>query len=404
MLRIQDQIRVARDLLPELQEVADGIYQAPCPGAHLHSTPSKPQDFRIWFEEGKKPHCHCLHNSCAGELDAFMRRLYSAIWASENAGSSRLRQSDLAPQGRPGIAPAPTLRPTPRGYYTPAMAAYIADLCPIPSVDESWLRDHSPVAIPKDPARWPKLLLDSLFNPGDKLLIFTKYQSQGQILHTVGGVLPPEEDGGEPRTVQGSTLRLADRPVWGKVAPELKSTPFPKGAASGVWFLCAPVLGRWLPNNNGRTKEGNLPLGRRHAACCTRFPYLVLESDECPPADWLRILVQLRDPIAAITTSGGKSYHALIRIDAASKEAFDAARAQYALRLAPLGADVAAMSAVRLTRLPGCLRFGSGLHPDYHPYKDEEGNPAPRMQQLLYLNPQAGRTPICSRPQRSTNV
>ena len=57
--------------------------------------------------------------------------------------------------------------------------------------------------------------------------------------------------------------------------------------------------------------------------------------------------------------------------------------------LCPLGADAAALTAVRLSRLPGCLRHGTS---------DKEGNfvpyPVPRLQELIWLNPSAPARPI----------
>jgi len=115
----------------------------------------------------------------------------------------------------------------------------------------------------------------------------------------------------------------------------------------------------------------------------------VIESDEAKPELWLKALVQLTLPVVAIYTSGGRSVHALARVDAAAKSEFDALRDDLARVLCPLGADGAAMSAVRLTRLPGMLRGGK---------RGRDGGliryPAPRLQALAYLNPAAPVAPI----------
>ena len=88
----------------------------------------------------------------------------------------------------------------------------------------------------------------------------------------------------------------------------------------------------------------------------TAFRYAVLESDLAPADLWLAFIVQLPIRIAAIYTSGGRSIHALIRLDAASKAQFDAIVAPLKRPLKLLGVDPACLSAVRLTRLPGCWR------------------------------------------------
>lgn len=376
-LSFDRQLEIARSIFPDIEHLGDGRCCATCPGAHLHSTSTGKRDFFLFLHEGEMPHEHCFHASCTAERDSAMQALYRALRAAcpKHKSDRTAHEKELLKYRR-----APEGRKMPYDLYNPTLSHEVARGCAEPRITEDWLREHSPVPIPADPAEWPRLLLDSLYRPGEKVLVFTSFTSQGELLHTCG--------------TPGQTHRLAKfppRPGFSEPAPVLSG--FPRGAQNGCWFLCSPVTGEWTPNANNRDAHG-AKLGRRHAACVTRFPYLVLESDEAPPADWLRILVQLADPIVAIYTSGGKSYHALVRVDAATKEEFDLRRHEYCLRLAALGADKAAITAVRLTRLPGCLRFGTGEGRDHKPYLDREGKPAPRMQQLLYLNPQAEARPI----------
>lgn len=377
---ISKQIDIVRSLLPDAEDLGNGVIQATCPGADQHSTGTGRRDFRIWLTEGQGPHETCFHKSCQAARDTFMSQLYSALRAADPAVTTNKKA--FARQWA-AYTKAPAERPAPPALYNPRTAADVADLCPIAPVDDDWLLAHSPIRIPKDPQAWPALLLDSLYQPGENIIIFTKFASQGQLLHTIG---------------QG-TVRLEERPPRpGYILPPRPRSGYPQGAQNGVWFLAAPVTGEWQPNENNRDRHG-VHLGRRHAACCTRFPYLVLESDEAPPAVWLRILVQLQDPIVAVYTSGGKSYHALVKVDCRTKEEFDTRRREFVTRLAELGADPAAITAVRLTRLPGCYRFGTGEGEDHKPYLAADGSKAPRMQRLLYLNPQAVKgTPLYTAP------
>lgn len=369
-ISVPEQIAIARSIFPDLEDLGNGICQATCPGVDCHSTANNPRDFRIWFAQGEGPHCHCVHGSCKAAQDAAMQQLYRALRQKDPAVKSNQGRYNA---GRAAYAAAPTARKAPIELYNPAEAARAAAGCAI-FVDEDWLLAHSPVPIPpeKESYKWPALLLNSIYERGEKILVFTKFASQGQVLHTVGG----------------TTVRLEDSPPAFGCQPHHPPTAFPKGAENGCWFLAAPVTGQWTPNDNNRDKYG-AKLGRRHAACATRFPYLVLESDEAPPSVWLRILVQLADPIVAVYTSGGKSYHALVRVNCATKEEFDLQRTLYCTRLAALGADPAAITAVRLTRLPGALRYGRGDGREHRPYLSADGKPAPRMQKLLYLNPAA---------------
>jgi hypothetical protein len=153
---------------------------------------------------------------------------------------------------------------------------------------------------------------------------------------------------------------------------------------------------------------------------------LVLESDEVNAQEWLRILVQLPLRIAAIYSSGGESIHSLVRVDAASKADWDTKAGRLEPIVAVLGADAKSITAVRLTRLPGCYREQDGPDTPELPFKakrlvdeplefDALGNPiwtpAPgrsealevkwsggSLQELLYLNPVPDVTPIFQRP------
>lgn len=374
LIPVDRQIQLARQIFPDLEEIGPGICRASCPGIHRHTTANGKRDFQLWFQEGKGPSEHCMHGSCEAERNDAMSALYALLRSEDPARHTRLKT--YANEHAAYIA-APTGRRAPVEPFDPALAEETAADCPI-AITETWLREHSPIAIPKDPASWPSLLLDNLYHPGEKILIFTKFQSQGQLLHIAGQ----------------HTLRLEEHPPkYGQIPPARQRSGFPRGGPAGVWFLASPITGEWTPNQNNRDAHG-ARLGRRHADCCTRYPYLVLESDEAPPHVWLRILVQLCHPVCAIYTSGGKSYHALIRVNCRTKEEFDAQRAYFITCLSALGADPAAITAVRLTRLPGCLRYGTGSGADHRPYLDPEGNPAPRMQQLLYLNPGATKNSI----------
>jgi hypothetical protein len=118
----------------------------------------------------------------------------------------------------------------------------------------------------------------------------------------------------------------------------------------GIWFLCNPVDGRW--HHNPRDDRQSC----RSEESITSFRYAVLESDAARANLWLAFVVQLPLRIAAIYTSGSRSIHCLIRLDATNKAHWDEQIAPLKRPLKLLGADSAALSAVRLTRLPGCVR------------------------------------------------
>jgi hypothetical protein len=220
----------------------------------------------------------------------------------------------------------------PKAEFSPEKLKQVA--ATVPGVDEAWLAGKSPV----HPATVTSAqFFETLYMAGEKIVVFTIFESQGQCLFEVG-VTPPSF--------------------------------LPSGGPDGVWFLSNPVDGHFHPNPR---QEGKL--SRRSEESVTEWRYLVLENDTADSKDWLSCLVQLPLKITAIYTSGGKSIHALVRLDATSKAEWDRMRDRIKPIVVTLGADPNALTAVRLTRLPGAYR---GEH----------------RQNLLYLNPAADGTPI----------
>jgi hypothetical protein len=140
--------------------------------------------------------------------------------------------------------------------------------------------------------------------------------------------------------------------------------------------MCQPVTGE--PAFNGEVNQW-FPKGEtwRTKDSVTDWRYMVIESDKAPEQLWLRMLVQAPLPIAAIYTSGGRSIHTLVRVDQPSKEAWDQLKDSIKRDLITLGVCPGSLTAVRLTRLPGCRRGETG-----------------QIQRLLYLNPQPTNRPI----------
>lgn len=183
----------------------------------------------------------------------------------------------------------------------------------------------------------------------------------------------------------------------------------PQVGKCGVWFLPQPVSGKMIPNPDGKpAPDGTAPLSRRAWRSVTAFRYFVIESDSAPLEEWLAFIVQVPLRIEALYTSGSRSVHALIRVDQPTKDAWD----QEKQRMMPFlmgakmcGADPGTWSAVRLSRLPGCMRFGKMKvlrGEDGKPVKDERGRdkkeydryPKPALQKLLYLRPNAPLKPL----------
>jgi hypothetical protein len=253
----------------------------------------------------------------------------------------------LSDQAMPREARLVTSPPKPT--YQPEKLARVAS-----NINEKITREYLGSRSKVSPSnRTPARFLEYISRPGEHVLIFTVYESQGCNVWTHSG----------------SSGRLSSLCKYQR-------------GFQNVWFLANPCDGQF--GSIERLKSPTNPVGRSRRAQenITSFRYAVLESDVAPSDQWLRALVQMRLPIAAIYDSGGKSVHALVRIDAASKEDWDArVRLKMMPALVPFGADPSALTAVRLTRLPNCMREETG-----------------KLQRLLYLDPEPDGVPICQKP------
>ncbi len=287
-------------------------------------------------------------------------RLHSTERPGYLIGRQRPNSSSSSPSHHSPSPSAPAQeRVKKRQDYEPAALQSMMMRGFTPSFE--WLAERSPW----DPRRvTPQGFLDAIFQPGEKTILFSRFASQGQLGHVAGS--------------PGKTYYLEDRPG---PKPTI-CDEFPTSCREGMWFLPSPLDGKWYPTAATCPVTGNPLLSRRSGASITAWRHLLLESDNAPEEEWLNALTNLPLPITALYTSGSRSIHALIRIDAPSKSAFDGFRDRITPLLSKLGADPAAISGVRLTRLPGVLREGT-VDKDgrYHKFD------TPRLQRLLYLNP-----------------
>lgn len=336
---------------------------APCPGRHLHSSKNGTRDFRVILDDA--PTGYCFHSSCAAAVETFNKELRRRIGIAESSENPVQSSCDFMSK----VANAP--RDASKSKRPPFDIERLKDFakkCPVVAT-QPWLKERSPVRFSGPPGENQAIeFLEALYEEGERVLVFENFYSQGDFLFEKGK----------------GTYRLGEKPRISAVP-----SPLPEGGREGIWFLVQPVCGTWKPNGRNLKTSGQPKLGRRHGDCVTAWKYAVLESDDAPEALWLEALVQLPLPIVAIYTSGGRSVHALVRVDCQSKAAFDLLRDEMIQVLSPLGADAAAITAVRLSRLPGMLRGGS---------RKKEGSieqySSPRPQELLWLNPNAPAKPI----------
>lgn len=234
-----------------------------------------------------------------------------------------------------------------------------------------WLRARSPI----DPKGVDAgAFLDALYEPGDFVMCFENMRTNGDWMRWVGK----------------GWFQL------GKV-PGKKAMPgkLPEGTREGMCFLMQPVDGQWRP------VVGTAKMSRRTKASVTRWPFVLLESDKAPHPLWLNALAQAKIRVVAIVTSGGRSLHAVVRLDKGTEEELQAELQNPNARevLTVLGCDAQAMQSLVYPRLPGVWREGklmSERGSDGKAKRDAHGKcvmkfepfeHGRRNQRLIYFNP-----------------
>jgi hypothetical protein len=250
----------------------------------------------------------------------------------------------------PPVAPSPSPRATTKAVYNPAdLLAFTAKLSD--SIDAEYLEARSEFTCWN---RSPAGFLHKVFRPGESVWVTSNPESSEGLIWTHDGPV--------------QNLSELDQLQTGR---------------PGVWFLSNPIDGVPYQLERLRSQFNPEGLSFRATECVTDWRHVVLETDCAPTELWLKALVLLELPIVAIYDSGGRGPHALVRLGASSCPEWHALLAPHLEHLVRLGACVKTLSPLRLTRLPNCIRKQTG-----------------RLQQLLYLAPNADGTPIAARPLR----
>lgn len=201
-------------------------------------------------------------------------------------------------------------------------------------VDKNWIEEsdvHIPKSYPLEQRKRDILTyLTTLFEPEEYV---------GYVVNTFA--LPDGKQsptmGNYSRTVQqiidgiNGTTQLEN--VFGSFNKEM-----------GAWIRFNPIDGKGVKNDN-----------------VTAFRYMLLESDNMSLGKQKAILEQLELPIAAMVFSGGKSIHAIVKVDAYSYEEYRK-RVDFIYSIAQKNGfkpDKKNRNPSRLSRMPGVMRGGN---------------------------------------------
>ena len=182
-----------------------------------------------------------------------------------------------------------------------------------------------------DPVTEIVTYLETLFEAGDNV---------GYVTETW-----ESEDKGKRRYLptKGSCDRTA-----GELIQQLKSCGGDIGAVlgdykteAGAWIRFNPLDGKGVKNEN-----------------VTEYRYALVESDSMPIAQQHAVIRELELPVAVLVYSGGKSLHAIVRIDAPNYDEYRK-RVDYLYKICKengLDIDRQNRNPSRLSRLPGVIR------------------------------------------------
>ena len=201
-------------------------------------------------------------------------------------------------------------------------------------VDKSWLENREV----REPARW---------HPAKQLITYleTLFEAGETVGYVTESWLKEDKDGTRYLPTQGDYSRTA-----GQLIEELSKCGDDIGAVLGDY---KPEAGAWIrfnPLDGKGVKSENV----------TEFRYALVESDEMPVEQQNAMVRELELPIACLVYSGGKSLHAIVKIDAADHMEYRR-RVDYlydVLQKNGMKVDIQNKNPSRLSRMPGVTRNG----------------------------------------------
>ena len=219
--------------------------------------------------------------------------------------------------------------------YRPSSSGYELDWdSPIDAdgmiVDRNWLEGVS-ITEPKrwHPAEELKRYLETLFEPGETVGYVVKSWKNEKDKYI------PKDKGVYTKTAGEIIEELS------KYGDDIGSTLGDYDKNGGAWIRFNPLDGKGVKNDN-----------------VTEYRYALVESDDMDIEKQNAILRELELPIAALVHSGGKSLHAIVRIDAVNYPEYRK-RVDYLYSICEkngLTIDSQNRNPSRLSRMPGCVR------------------------------------------------
>ena len=197
-------------------------------------------------------------------------------------------------------------------------------------IDPGWVEDREI----KQPDRWHparevKRYLETLFEPGETVGIVTQSRMDDEKKKYI------------PRNA-GMSFIVSD------ILERLSTCNDDIGAAIGDYSKDAGAWVRFNPLDGNGAKNANV----------TEFRYALVESDTLAIEKQNALIRELELPVAVLVHSGGKSLHAIVRIDASNYSEYQK-RVDFLYKICQkngMEIDRQNKNPSRLSRLPGCIR------------------------------------------------
>lgn len=203
----------------------------------------------------------------------------------------------------------------------------------------------------------------SKFKPTEQLKIFLKTLfKSGEYVGYVSNDVYFNKDHDRYEPLKGVYYRTVDDLLKSldRYADDLGATIGDWKKEAGAWIRINPLDGKGASKKN-----------------VTRYSYCLIESDDLSIKEQEEIFKRLNLPIATMVYSGGKSIHAIVKIDATNIQEYEE-RVQFCydfLKNNGISIDVQNKDPNRLSRMPGVTRNGVvqtllGVNIGYDSWKD----------------------------------
>ena len=306
-------------------------------GMALHEAGCSVEDWEAWHPDGNKSHARVCRQKWTsfGRTGGARFTIASLVkWAKDDNPSFRL-PADV-PAGMPAAFgwddPIPPMADERRAAPAAACARQERESQEPPDID---LDQLPPETVPEPAADWPTgdvcRYMDALYKPGEI------------VAYVLDAVMDSERQKWTPgsRGVYGRTAKdiaTAVRKHAGDVSKALGAWR----PEAGAWCRLNPMDGKGVRNEN-----------------VTEFRHVLAESDDLPIERQLAVIRALNLPCAAIVHSGGKSVHAIVKVDAGTDAKTYRERVDFLFAVLDRNGfkvDRQCRNPSRLSRLPGVAR------------------------------------------------